>query len=193
MMTRALSELTLEELWQLFPIIIEEHNNHYLEWYTHSKQEILECIKETNCKRINHIGSTTVKGLLAKPTVDILLEIAETTDIDLLEVRLIKGGWLLMNSTKTPSVDYVFNKGYTECGFADKVFHLHVRNYGDWDELYFRDYLIENEDIAKQYGDLKLELVKSYKNDRDAYTNAKSDFIKSNTKKARILYGDRYK
>ena len=41
-----------------------------------------------------------------------------------------------------------FNKGYTEEGFAERVFHLHLRYIGDNDELYFRDYLIEHANIA---------------------------------------------
>jgi len=43
--------------------------------------------------------------------------------------------------------------------------------------LYFRDYLRENAKVAKAYEDLKLELAKRYKNDREAYTQAKTDFI----------------
>ena len=45
---------------------------------------------------------------------------------------------------------------HTKQGFADKVFHLHIRIVGDNDEIYFRDYLIENGDIAKRYEKLKL-------------------------------------
>ena len=44
-----------------------------------------------------------------------------------------------------------FNKGYTEDGFAEKVFHLHLRYRGDNGELYFRDFLIEHPDVAKEY------------------------------------------
>ncbi len=68
-----------------------------------------------------------------------------------------------------------FNKGYTLDGFAEKVFHLHLRYSEDNDELYFRDYLIENPDIAKEYEKLKLGLWKKYEHDRDAYTEAKTD------------------
>jgi len=41
------------------------------------------------------------------------------------------------------------SKGYTPDGFASKVYHLHVRYAGDWDELYFRDFLIAHPDKAK--------------------------------------------
>lgn len=85
-----------------------------------------------------------------------------------------------------------FNKGYTACGFADKMFHLHLRRFGDNDELYFRDYLIENKDIAKLYEKLKLDLWKRYENNRDAYTESKTEFVNYYTDKAKNVYGNKY-
>ena len=85
-----------------------------------------------------------------------------------------------------------FNKGYTDNGFAEKVFHLHLRYTGDNDELYFRDYLIEHQDVARQYEELKLKLWKKYQYNRDEYTNAKTEFIKEYTQKAKKEYGKRY-
>jgi GrpB-like predicted nucleotidyltransferase (UPF0157 family) len=76
-------------------------------------------------------------------------------------------------------------KGYTPQGFKGQVFHVHVNYSSDWDELYFRDYLLKNPEIAARYGNLKLELQKKYEHDRDGYTNAKTDFIKRITGLAR--------
>lgn len=81
-----------------------------------------------------------------------------------------------------------FNKGYTENGFAEKVFHLHLRYQGNNDELYFRDYMNRNPLIAKEYEKLKLSLWKTYEHDRDGYTNAKTEFISKYTKKAKELW-----
>ncbi len=71
-----------------------------------------------------------------------------------------------------------FNKGYTPEGYAEKVFHIHVHNIGDNDEIIFRDYLIDNPDIADEYECLKRNLLKKYKNNRDGYTEAKTEFVK---------------
>lgn len=84
-----------------------------------------------------------------------------------------------------------FNKWYTIDGFAGRVFHLHLRYSGDNDELYFRDYLVENPDIAKEYEILKLDLWKRYEHNRDAYTEAKTDMV-SYTEMAKEIYADRY-
>ena len=52
------------------------------------------------------------------------------------------------------------DKGHTENGFPDKIYHIHQRYTGDNDELYFRDYLNESSDVAKEYETLKLRLWK---------------------------------
>lgn len=85
-----------------------------------------------------------------------------------------------------------FNSGYTPDGFAEKVFHLHLRYAGDNDELYFRDYLREHPKIAKEYEALKLSLWKQFEHDRDAYTDAKTEFIRKWTDLAKTDYAGRY-
>lgn len=191
-MGKELSEMTLEELWELFPIILKEHNTAYKGWYEIEKQKLLSCIDRKDIKRINHIGSSAVEGLIAKPTVDILLEIDNKTDIEQLTSILTQNGWGLMSSQKNPYMQKSFCKGYTKEGFSEKVYHLHVRYYDNWNELYFRDYLTEHKEVAKEYGKLKLGLIEKYEHDRDGYTNAKSDFILKYTQKAKEEYTDRY-
>lgn len=188
---KELSEMTLEELWQLFPIILKEHNPEYKIWYDIEKSKLIKEFGKI-ILRINHIGSTAVKGLIAKPTVDILMEISPESNVNEVKEKLISMGWLLMNSTNEPKFRQTYNKGYTKMGFAEKVYHLHVRYRDDWNELYFRDYLIENPQIAREYEKLKLSLLKKYEHNRDAYTDAKSNFILSVTEKARKEYGTRY-
>lgn len=191
-MGKELSEMTLEELWRLFPIILKEHNTDYKDWYEIEKQELLNYIDRKIIMRINHIGSTSVEGLIAKPTVDILLEINNESNIEQLTDTLLYNGWLLMSSQKNPCLNMVFNKGYTKEGFSKKVYHLHVRSYDNWNELYFRDYLMEHKEVAEEYGKLKLELIKKYEHDRNGYTDAKTDFILKYTERAKEEYGDKY-
>ena len=143
-----------------------------------------------NIFRISHIGSTAVAGLLSKPTVDILLELTAAASVALASERL-KTEWILMSENREP-LKLAFNKGYTEDGFAERVFHLHVRRAGDWDELYFRDYLRGHAEAAEAYGRLKQELLQKYCHNRDAYTAAKAEFVKKYTAEGRALYADRY-
>lgn len=191
-MGKKLSEMSLEELWELFPIILKEHNSEYKTWYIEEKEKIIEAIGEDYFKRISHIGSSAVEGLISKPTVDILLEIDNNNDIEVLISMLVGSGWALMSSATTPDFKISFCKGYTPDGFADKVFHLHVRHYGDCDELYFRDYLILHNDIAEEYSVLKQNLLTQYEHDRDSYTEAKTKFVKKWTSQAKKDFGSRY-
>ena len=68
------------------------------------------------------------------------------------------------------SLEYNACVNYTSEGFAEKVFHLHVRLNGDWNELYFRNYLIEHKEVAKEYARLKQSLKIQYEHNRDVYT-----------------------
>jgi len=192
-MVKELSEMTLEELWELFPIILKDHNSKYSQWYSEEKHNLLSCFNPNDIKRINHIGSSAVKGLISKQTVDILLEIDNSCDIMRIRLTLADNGWILMLEETKPDLKLAFNKGYTPDGFTEKVYHLHVRYLGDWNELYFRDYLQAHDEVAAEYGKLKMRLAEQYKHDRDGYTNAKSDFVLKHTNLAREQFSGRYK
>ncbi len=191
-MGKKLSEMSNEELWKLFPIILKEHNSEWVSLYNDEEKLICEIVGKDNVMRINHIGSTSVNGLIAKPTIDILLEIANDFDVDELLSILEQNGYRYMKEQSRSPLNLTLVKGYTENGFASKVFHLHIRHFGDWNELYFRDYLRVNKDIANQYGSLKMNLKEQYEHDRDAYTNAKSEFVLKYTDIARCEFNSRY-
>ena len=188
-MNKKFGEMSPQELWQLFPIFLVEHNTEWTKWYEEEKNAILATVPNKSIKRINHIGSTAVLGIWAKNIVDILLEANNKSDLDIIKDILINNGWLCMNTTENW---ITHNKGYTKPGFAKKVFHLHIRITGDNDELFFRDYLNEHEEIAKEYETLKLSLWKKFEHDRDGYTDAKTDFIKKYTNFEKYEYINRY-
>ena len=188
-MSPSLEEMSLEELWQLFPIFLREHQAVWKDWYAEERLRLLSFLPEHQIVRLSHIGSTSVKTIWAKPIVDIMLEIPIETDMAAMRESLLKNGYLLMSESQGRMS---FNKGYTPSGFAERVFHLHLRYESDHDELYFRDYLQEHPAVAKDYEKLKLSLWKQYEHNRDAYTEAKTDFIKNYTEEAKKFYGGRY-
>jgi GrpB-like predicted nucleotidyltransferase (UPF0157 family) len=181
---KPLEEMTNEELWALFPIVLREHNPAWAGWYSEEAAR-LERIIGGDIRRMSHIGSTAVPGLTAKPTVDILLEVREAADTEKMAVRMREAGYIFLEKPESPPPHMLFMKGYTPDGFAEKVFHIHVRYPGDWDEGYFRDYLRAHPAEASAYARLKRELAKAYRHDRDAYTDAKTDFVKRVTRLAR--------
>ncbi len=188
-MKKKLSEMSLEELWKLFPIKLVEHKNSWKEQYCEILDKICKGLSQTSITRISHIGSTAINNICAKDIVDILLEVSISENLENIAKDIEKMGFIKMSSSKTR---YSFNFGYTEDGFDEKVYHLHLRFNGDNDELYFRDYLNEFPRIAKEYEKLKLALEKVYKFNRDKYTEAKTEFVKKYTKMAKIKYEGRY-
>ena len=174
----------------IYPIILSEHNNQWHQWYADEKERLTLLIGNDRIKRISHIGSTSVPGLLAKPTIDILLEITENADTEVLVEALPATEYICIRQQTVSTHDRIlFLKGYNDCGFAEKVFHVHVRSLGDWDELYFRNYLVSNHEVATAYGQLKRELLKKFEHDRDGYTFAKGEFIRKHTSDARRIAG----
>ena len=188
-MSPSLEEMSLEELWQLFPIFLREHQAAWKDWYEAERLRLLSFLPTNQLVRISHIGSTSLETIWAKPIVDILLEISKETDMAVMRDLLLQNGYLLMSESQGR---ISFNKGYTPSGFAERIFHLHLRYEGDHDELYYRDYLQEHPAVAKDYEKLKLSLWKQYEHNRDAYTEAKTDFIKKYTEEAKKLYSGRY-
>ena len=186
-MAKKLSEMSLEELWQLFPIFLTQHCPCWQEWYLEECAFLLGRLPKN--VKIHHIGSTAVSTIWAKPIVDILVEVPTVNGLTECKEILTASGYLCMSEN---GARISLNKGYTENGFAERVFHLHLRKSGDCDELYFRDYLIDHPEIACAYENLKLRLWKEYEYDRDGYTNAKTAFIREYTERAKGEYGKRY-
>ena len=126
---------------------------------------------------VHHIGSTAVPDLPAKPTIDILLEVPEDINNRWL-IRQIKDlGYHFIPRPENPPPHMMFVKGYSEKGLGGVSYHMHIRHKGNWDELYFRDYLRKHPESAKEYAALKIKLAGIYRNDREAYTDGKTEFI----------------
>ena len=176
-MDKPLNDMTLEELWELFPIVLVDYNPEWKHW---AAEEIAFFETLFPAAAINHIGSTAIPGIKAKPIIDILIE----TDADFADVKRIMEaeGYICMSESDRR---LSFNKGYTPAGYADKVFHIHVHRPGDHNEIIFRDYLLSHPDSARDYERLKQSLLPRFRNLRDPYTAAKTDFINSILSKTR--------
>jgi GrpB-like predicted nucleotidyltransferase (UPF0157 family) len=184
-MNKKLDAMSNRELWELFPIILSKHETCWVTRYEKEKIKLERAVGIDYIVRINHIGSTAVPGIMAKPTIDILLEITEKTDIEKLIECIQSAGYICSKKPENPAPHMMFMKGYTPHGFKGQVFHLHIRYSGDWDEIHFRDYLLKHPEAAKQYEQLKLELKNKFEHDRDSYTEGKTEFIKLINKLAR--------
>jgi GrpB-like predicted nucleotidyltransferase (UPF0157 family) len=182
---KQINDLSREELGRLFPIIILEPNPAWPFLFRSEKMKIEKCLGLQNIISLEHIGSTAVPGLKAKPSIDILLEIPDEADNHILIFKLKELAYEFIPQPENPPPHMMLAKGYTMQGMKGQAFHIHVRYKGDWDEIYFRDYLIKNAEIAKEYAILKENLAILHKNDREAYTDAKTEFVKRISELAR--------
>ena len=178
-MSRELSEMSLAELWELFPIILTEHRECWTEWFEEERMLLRKLLPDGTV--ITHVGSTAVRWIKAKPIIDILVELPFGADLERVKEELTRNGYICMSETRSRAS---FNKGYTENGYAERVFHIHVRDCGDNSEIAFCRYLNEHRDAAEAYEQLKLRLKESCGGDRDAYTAAKGEFVRAILSKA---------
>jgi GrpB-like predicted nucleotidyltransferase (UPF0157 family) len=127
---------------------------------------------------IEHIGSTSVPGLGGEPVIDILLGVLDLKQIQDRIPALEGLGYRSVSELKSQNFEHqIFAK---EAG-GQHMYHLHaveVRNEFWRHFLLFRDYLKAHKDIIHQYYELKVRLAEQFKHDRNAYTGAKSAFIK---------------
>lgn len=145
-------------------------------------------LPNTIVKRIEHFGSTAVPGLAAKPVIDLLVEVSsleETTNelVPLLESHGYDYFW--RTDVKVP---YPFFIKRDSTGKRTHHIHMVEADSKWWDRLYFRDYLRIFKDEAQRYESLKRDLAEKYPNDRQGYTDGKTEFVVALTEKAKRYF-----
>lgn len=124
--------------------------------------------------RVDHIGSTSIPGLAAKPVIDIQVSVESFEPFDAIRRPLEDIGYIWRSGNPDLTKRYFREKPGTART------HIHVRRQGSWSEqfaLLFRDYLRAHPDTASEYAAVKRGLTERYRNDRPAYVAAKEPFI----------------
>ena len=172
--------LTAEQIGKLFPIQIVPYNPDWKMLFEQEKALITEVLSENVALNIEHFGSTSIIGLAAKPTIDIMVEVTKLSDELKLDItkKLEKIGYGNMYNAEKDN-KMTFGKGYDESYTCSQTYHVHIREKSDTpqDEIYFRDYLRQNADACDEYAKLKYALAEKYRFNREDYTQAKTGFI----------------
>ncbi len=138
--------------------------------------------------RIEHFGSTAVPGLAAKPIIDILVQVTslEETKKTIVPLLVGEGYDYFWRTDVTPPYAWFIKRDAA----GKRTHHIHMVEADSqlWERLYFRDYLREFADEAKRYEELKRNLCAKYPNDRVAFTDGKSEYVRSVTEWARQYY-----
>jgi GrpB-like predicted nucleotidyltransferase (UPF0157 family) len=122
---------------------------------------------------IQHVGSTAIPGMLAKPIIDIGIAVEDFDRARACISPLQSLGYKFRGENGIPRRHY-FEKG------DPRAFHVHINEVTSraWeDQVIFRDYLITHPEVASEYAALKTSLAALYPGDRDAYLEGKAPFI----------------
>ena len=124
---------------------------------------------------IQHIGSTAIPGLPAKPVIDILVTVRQLDDASACIAPLQKLGYTFVDYPQNTDRRF-FRKG------LPRTHHLHIVEQGGashHEHIDFRDALLANPAWCEEYRQLKAELAEKYKNDRAKYSESKGAFVSS--------------
>lgn len=158
-------------------VIIAPYNDQWPKMFAAEKANILSVLDSTSVT-VEHIGSTAIPGLAAKPIIDIMIGTKDLTAAN-----------SYINPLETIGYEYVPEleanfpyRRYLHKGpnLPNKHFHLHMVeiNSDFWQrQLFFRDYLRSNPKALIEYRRLKIKLAKKYQTDVYNYCEAKSEFI----------------
>lgn len=161
------------------PVEIVDYDPRWPAMFEEEKARILGACGEW-LAAVEHIGSTSVPGLPAKPIIDVMPGLRRLEDgVHCIE-PMQKLGYQYLGEYGIPERLY-FNKG------IPRTHHVHMFEVGhhQWDRhLLFRDYLRNNPEVLAAYAELKRELAERYRDDRDAYTDAKTEFVRNIERRA---------
>lgn len=124
--------------------------------------------------RIDHIGSTSVPGLAAKPVIDVQISVAALEPVEPFKEPLEMIG-LVYRADNTERTKRYFREPP-----GQRRTHIHVRKAGSFSEqfaLLFRDYLRTHADDARAFGAVKSRLAEQFRDNRPAYTEAKNPYV----------------
>lgn len=155
-------------------IIITPYDPQWAIQFQAERANITDAFGELNA-RIEHVGSTSVEGLAAKPIIDIAIIVESAEDALRAITPLVRLGYTCFGEAEIPGRVYFDRREFEPCHI-----HLYVRGNPEIERhLNFRDYLRANPDAAQQYAELKFALAEKFRNDRPGYTEAKTEFIRN--------------
>ncbi|HUT27597.1 MAG TPA: GrpB family protein [Methanomassiliicoccales archaeon] len=153
------------------------HDPHWTSMFSEERDRLLSALGEM-VRGIDHVGSTAVSGLVAKPIIDIMVSV-EILHLGTVKEILEDVGYLHVPIDERGRL--FFRKG------MPRTHHLHVVRRGSWEywkHIFFRDRLVDNRDETREYAALKMGLAERFHHDREAYTKGKEDFIEGLLAKA---------
>ncbi|TKI72824.1 GrpB family protein [Lysinibacillus mangiferihumi] len=154
---------------------------HYDDWgkeFLRVKKEILN-LTSIQENRIEHIGSTAIKNIVAKPILDLVVGVDDIENVDKSFFQGLKEAGFLKLKVERPN-EIVLAK-FTDDTYEEKTHFIHLVEYDKeiWKNLiFFRNYLNSNETAREQYRELKMKFLEEKNGGINEYTDYKEQFVK---------------
>ena len=139
-------------------------------------KDFLKNVFKYKALEIEHIGSTSIEGMKAKPLIDVLIVVDKMESFDIEKKLMVGAGYEWGEDYIAPNILIFFKLGPD----GDKLENIHTFEKGSPKAIQFivmRDYLRARPDRARTYSDLKEKNVALYPDDYTAYRNAKKDLL----------------
>jgi len=153
-------------------VTLSPHREEWHEIFANERNRILGAIGDLTLS-VEHIGSTSIRGIAAKPILDVMVGTPEfVTELPFV-ADLEALGYEYKGANGVPERHF-FGKG------TPRIIHLNIVRFGGqfWiSHIAFRDYLKQDREAAREYEQLKLGLAERFENDRESYTNGKLAFV----------------
>lgn len=141
------------------------------------EREAIQKVLGDRAVDVEHIGSTAIPGMLAKPILDLQVAVGSLDDYEQYTPELEKLGYQFMRDNRDELEHILYIKGPEEK--RTHYLKLTTMDTDFWKEhILFRDYLISDPDWAEQYKELKQKLLEKHGSERENYTKEKENFIK---------------
>ena len=167
--------------WATEEVVIAAYDPQWPAKAAREIQSLQQLLKDTPAKAFEHTGSTSVPGLPAKPIIDLIAEIPDfdAHTLEAIARQLRPRGWHYC----PPELDArPYRRFFIKVVDDARAVHLHFLLPGSasrTDQLRFRDILRESPARRTAYATLKRQCAEQYKDDREAYTQAKTKFVKN--------------
>lgn len=162
-------------------VVLEEYDQSWPSKFEDEKKHLMAIAGEWCHGGIEHVGSTAVPGMVAKPVIDVMFGV-ESLEKSKPAIKVLVANGYEYWPYKTDAMHW-----FCKPSDAFRTHHLHLIPFENrlWKErIKFRNLLRSNDRIAYEYARLKRELASSHKEDRETYTQKKWPFIQQVLRRA---------
>jgi GrpB-like predicted nucleotidyltransferase (UPF0157 family) len=157
-------------------MIVVPYDYKWPDQYNHEKEILIEILDKLIIN-IEHFGSTSIKGMSAKPIIDVMIIVADITQVDQYSKVMTEHGFIPKGENGIPGRRYFVR--YIDDG-ENHAAHIHIyerNNPHVADELLFRDFLANDQESFDEYERVKVAAAEKYRYSPLQYTDAKHECV----------------